>query len=131
MVYLYIPYVCHMRHIWGIYVACMWHVCGVYVAYRVFQITICQPKEGRHREHHFDVGHLGSETCPKAARALSSLRLKVGSPHGTLAEKAMEFCHFSGLWLPTWALVPRHDDKDPTLQCNVDPTWRCGPNMAT
>ena len=43
-----------------------------------------------HRKHHFNMGHLGSETPPKGARALSSLRLNVGSPHGPLAEKAMK-----------------------------------------
>ena len=38
---------------------------------------------GHKRGHNFDIEHLGPETPPKAA----SLRLKVGSPHGTLAKK--------------------------------------------
>ena len=87
-----------------------------------------------HCEHHFDIGHSGSETPPKDARALSSLRLKVGSQHSTLAGKVMKLCHFGGLRLSTWALAPQHDDKDPTSQRrpnmamwaqhgDVDQTW--------
>ena len=43
-----------------------------------------------HRDHHFDTGYLGLEAPPKGARAISSLRLKVESPHGTSAGKAMQ-----------------------------------------
>ena len=78
--------------------------------------------DSKHREHHFDIGHLVSETSPKGAMALSSWRPKVGRPCATLAGKAMRLCHFSGLWLPTWVLAPRHG--------NEDLTWQRGPNRA-
>ena len=68
---LYMSHICHIQGVSGNYV---------------------NPKrvDSGHPEHHFDMGHLGSETSPKGARAFSSLRLKIGSPHGTLAGKAMK-----------------------------------------
>ena len=73
------------------------------------------------------MGHSGSETKTKSARAKLKSRLPIGNPTYVLRPD-------KGFWL----LLRRHDGpRSPCwvhvamLDQNMDPTWRPGPNMAT